>query len=195
MKLLSLLLVWCFTLNAFASTGVMGQLESKIDEYNYAVTVEWDQKDQSFFDKETQKFTQELDKLFSEQGLTSAELTTLLEKKIKDKNLLNSIKLKISLMKSLSPKEIMDSLKKDNLYSHGASWSGDTQIWIIGGVVVVALALLIAHSEWWNDNHVCTKYGQADYCTDEYDCRGESCWYDGTYCGTYERCIKYERKE
>lgn len=49
MKLTALLLTFCFSLNVMASTGTVQELERHLDEYQYALTVEWDQKDQSFY--------------------------------------------------------------------------------------------------------------------------------------------------
>lgn len=195
MKIISFILLLCFTLNSFAATGVLSALEKQMDEYNYALTVEWDQKDQSFYDKTTKAFLEGLDKLYKEEGLSSEDVMFMLEKRIKDRTVLSSLKLKMSLLgQSASPREIMENLKGDAVYSQGASWTGDTMIWMIGGFAVVIVALLVGHELWWNDNHVCTKYDQADQCTDEYDCQGDYCYYGGTYCGVITRCTKYERK-
>lgn len=195
MKFISFLLLFCFISNAFASTAAIQKFERQLDEFNYSLTVEWDQKDEAFYDKITKAFQEELKTMYEKEGLSSEDVMLILEGRIKDKKVLEAMKLKAALTKKgATPLEIMESIKKDQIYVRGASWNGSKVEWLLGGLAVVVVAILVGHSSWWSDNHVCTKYDQAEQCVDEYDCRGENCWYDGTYCSMITRCTKYERK-
>ena len=55
MKFLSLLLCLCLSMNVFSSTKFQ-DLEKSLDEYHFALTVEWDQKDKEFYNAQTEKF-------------------------------------------------------------------------------------------------------------------------------------------
>lgn len=196
MKYLSILLVFCFSLNAFASTGAMKELESAMDNYQFAMTVEWDQKDQAFKAKQLELLNAKMGELFK-QGLTSQDVKVLIGTRFKDSKVAEAAKVKIALMgNKLTPSNVVDVLKdsSSDIYSQGASWTGNTQIFVIGGVVVAILAIVLAYSNWKDENYECTQYAIADYCTDRYDCDDYSgCYFEYTECGSYERCIKEER--
>ena len=195
MRIISVVLLLCISFNSFAATGTVQELERQLDELNYSLTVEWDQKDKKFYDDQTKSFLSNIDTLYKEKGLSSEDVMLVLEKRIKNKAQLDALKLKMSLMgDKVTPTELMESLKTDTLYSQGASWNGDTILWVVGGLAVVIVALLVGHDKWWKDNHECAKYDQAEQCVDEYDCQGEHCYYDGTYCSIITRCTKYVRK-
>ena len=51
MKVMSLLLSLCLTLNLLAASGPVQEIERQVDEYQHALTVEWDQKDQKFYEE------------------------------------------------------------------------------------------------------------------------------------------------
>jgi L-rhamnose isomerase len=46
MKIISLVLALCLSLNVFAASGTHKELELLIDSYQFDLSVEWDQKDQ-----------------------------------------------------------------------------------------------------------------------------------------------------
>lgn len=165
MRLLSLLICFCFTFNVMASTGTIQELEKALDNYNYSLTVEWDQKDQAFMSEKTEEFYQTLSTLM-DQGLTHDHVISLLSKKIKNAKDLEALQLKVSLLanKASSAEElasIMTQNSKD-LYTRGASWEG-TYILISVGVVA-AFAALIAYSVWWSNNHTCVETGTVTEC-------------------------------
>jgi hypothetical protein len=104
----------------------------------------------------------------------------------------------------LTPANVVDILKDNSseIYASGASWNGNAQIYVWGGVLVAIIAISLAYSKWQNDNYECVETAIADYCTDAYDCHGSDsefsrghCSYAGTRCGSYERCIKEVRTD
>lgn len=196
MKFISIILLFCFVTNAFAATGTIRALEQQLDEYNYAMTVEWDQKDEAFAQKQNALFEKAISELY-QQGLSNEEVMAVLETRMKNRKVLDALKLKASLMsKTAGPAEMMEVLKDKSLYGQGASWNGDVTIWIVGGVIVGAIAILVAWSSWWDANHVCAKYDEAEECTSDYYCSDAyGCRYQGTSCQIINRCTKYERKE
>lgn len=197
-KIISLILLFCLSFNVLADSGALKELERELDSFNYAMTVEWDQKDKAFASAETKKFLTAIDKLIAEKKLGAGEIELLMKARIKNPELLQAVQLKAGLLgASPAPEKVLELLKStsDDLYQRGASWNGNAQTLVIVGVVVVIVAILIAKAAWHDANHVCTKYDQAEQCVDEYDCRGETCYYDGTYCGIITRCTKEERKE
>ncbi len=204
MKLISLFLILCFTMNAFASSGAIHELSSVIDDYQYAMTVEWDQKDETFRRKQLEALSGKMGALFK-QGLTAQDVNILIENRFKNSQVAQAAKAKVALMGSnLTPANVVDLLKESSsdIYSSGASWNGNTQIFVWGGVVLAIIAIAVAYSKWKSDNYECAEYAIADYCTDAFDCYGSdseyssgSCYYVGTRCGSYERCIKEVRTD
>ncbi len=204
MKILSALLALCFTMNVFASTGAISELSSAMDEYQFAMTVEWDQKDQAFKTKQLQTLSAKMSELFKD-GLTSEDVNVLIENRFKNSQVAQAAKVKLALMgNNLTPANVVDILKdsSSDIYSNGASWNGNAQIFVWGGVIVAIIAIAVAYSQWKDNNYECAEYAIADYCTDAYDCHGSdseyssgSCYFVGTRCGSYERCIKEVRTD
>ncbi|MES2527218.1 MAG: hypothetical protein V4598_09020 [Bdellovibrionota bacterium] len=204
MKFISALLALCFTMNVFASTGAMDDLSTAMDEYQFAMTVEWDQKDQAFKTKQLEVLSGKMGQLFK-QGLTAQDVNVLIDNRFKNSQVAQAAKVKLALLgNNLTPANVLDILKDNSsdIYSNGASWNGNTTLFVWGGVVVAIIAIAVAYSKWQNDNYECVETAIADYCTDAYDCHGSSsetssgsCYYAGTRCGSYERCIKEVRTD
>lgn len=205
MKILSALIAFCFTMNVFASTGSLKELETAIDDFQYSMTVEWDQKDQAFKTQQIDGLTSKVDQLFK-KGLAVEDLNLLVEKRFHNSKVAEAVKLKLALLgNKVTPANVAQVLKDNSieLYQQGASWNGDTHMFIAIGVAVVAIiAIALAYSGWKKDNYECAEYAIADYCTDAYDCHGNDseyssghCSYAGTRCGSYERCIKEVRTD
>jgi hypothetical protein len=203
MKIISIILAITFTMNVFAAAAPMKELESAMDNYQYALTVEWDQKDMAFKNQQTEIFSKKMDELFK-SGLTSEDVKFLVDTRFKDSKVAEAAKMKLSLLgNKLTPANVLDILKTNagDVYSQGASWTGNAEIFVWGGVIVAIIAIAVAYSSWHDANYTCTKTAIADYCTDNYDCwsyddsrySSGSCSYSYTNCGSYERCIKEER--
>lgn len=165
MKLLSLIICFCFTFNVMASTGTVQELERALDEFNYSATVEWDQKDQAFMNEKTEEFYQTLAALMN-KGLNHDEVINVVAKKLRNPKALEAFKLKVSLLadKANSPEELANILTQNSkdLYASGASWEGTYIVISVG--VVLAFAALIAYSVWWSNNHTCVETGTGTQC-------------------------------
>lgn len=198
MRILSALIAFCFTMNVFASTGALKELESALDEYQYSMTVEWDQKDEAFKARQIDALTSQVDKLFK-KGLAVQDVNLLVEKRFQNSKVAEAVKMKLSLLgNKVTPANVAQVLKDNSieLYQQGASWNGEAPFFISVGVSIVAIiAILVAYNNWKDNNYVCAEYAIADYCTDYYDCGDYGCHYDGTDCGSYERCIKEVRTD
>jgi hypothetical protein len=210
-KMISIVLLLCLSVNVMAGTAGVQKLEKHLNEYQYAMTVEWDQKDQKFKDAKTKEFNASLEKVIREDGLSQLEVLSLLEKKLISHQALEAIRLKLALLGNTSSPEALtkalESSTKD-MYTQGASWNGEVVIPLAIGVIVVAI---IAYKWWWEKNHVCAEWELRDECvtsnwddrscttdTDEY---GNSDTYCDTYwneettvtCGPMNYCLRYEK--
>src|SRR5688572_18248723 len=125
MKIMSLVLCLCFTMNVFA--GSVSEFEKSLDNLQYSLTVEWDQKDQAVYEKVTKTFFDEMEVMMATQQLTQEQVLAVLEKKIANKKALEAIKLKLSLMGKVNESNLSEVLKENSkeMYAQGASWNGD----------------------------------------------------------------------
>lgn len=205
------MLLLCLCTNVFAGTAGMNKLERHLDDYQYAMTVEWDQKDQKFKEAKTKEFNAALEKVIREEGVSQLEVMSLLEKKVISKDALNAIQLKLALLgNASSPEALAKSLEgaTKEMYTQGASWNGEIVIPLAIGVIVVAI---VAYKWWWEKNHVCAEWELRDECVTSYwdnrsctthtDSDGhsyESCdsyWQEETTvtCGPMNHCVRYEK--
>lgn len=197
------LLAMVFCLNSFAATGVADDFARLVDDYQYSLTVDWDQKDSAVEEQLTKKFFLGLEQLTKEKGLKAEELEKMVSAKVKDPKALAAIRVKIALLgKNASQKEVMELLKSEskNLYTSGASWNGDA---VITYGLVILVAALVAYGIYFQLTHECVRWEQNDYKT----CYAETdygCDYSGWDCGTvytgrtvcdYESyCAEYVKK-
>ncbi len=190
-KLLSFLLVLCFSLNVMA--GSTAGLERAMDEYQFALTVEWDQKDQKIFQAKTDAFFAEMAKLMSEQGLTQAEVVAVAEKKMHNKVQLEALKLKLALagkaVNSAELAKILQDSAKD-MYSAGASWNGDA-VEVLG---VIALVAIVGYAIWFSSTHECVAWDERWECSSSSTCDDWGC--DSfESCGWEDYCTQYVKKD
>ena len=193
-KLLSLLLVLCFSANVIA--GSTSGLERALDEYQFALTVEWDQKDQKFYDAKTQAFFAEVGSLIKEKGLKQEEIIALAEKKINNKQTVEALKLKLNLIGNVKNSSELASVLKEvskDMYSKGASWNGDAVL--TTGLVVLVVAV-VGYAIWFGATHTCVEYSERWECDSRTDCGtdyyGSVCYTDTT-CGWNDYCVRYEK--
>lgn len=141
MKFLTTFLVLCFLSgNSFAATG----FKDLFQNYQYAVTVEWDQHDKDFLEAEEQKFSKGIEILLqsghSTQDIVNDSLTM-----IHDENLRNEIKEALSLYgdNKISKDQLLNMLEQNAsaMSQQGSSWS--TLGKIVVGVVVTYAVLKI----------------------------------------------------
>ena len=201
-KLFLVFLSLVLTLNSFAATGGEA-LAILIDDFQYTLTVDWDQKDQDKYEQYTKSFYERLDKLTQEQGLTTQEIEKTILEKIKNPKVLEAIKLKIKLMGNNPSREQVLRLVKDesrNMYAQGSNWAGEAIVMI----PLVAMVGLLIYAVVFSLTHKCVQYEQ----TDRYTCTENTACVDsyasvgpctniglGTYnCGYEDRCVKYEKR-
>ena len=192
-KLLSFLLVLCFSANVMA--GSSAGLERAMDDYQYALTVEWDQKDQKVYQAKTDAFFAEMAKLISQEGLSQAEVLAIAEKKMQNKAQLEALKLKLSLAGKASnsaelAKILQDSVK--GMYAQGASWNGDALLPIGIGLLVAAI---VGYAIWFHATHECVATDERWECSSYTECNtyGDYCWSDES-CGWETYCTQYVKK-
>lgn len=191
-KLFSLLLVLCFSMSAMAGSTV--GLERAMDEYQFALTVEWDQKDQAVYQAKTDAFFAEMAKLIADEGLSREEILGVASKKMTNKAQLEALKLKLALAgKAQNSKELakvlQDSVK--DMYAQGASWNGEAVLPILGGL---ALAALIGYAVWFSATHECVAWDQRWECHSSSNCNDYSCsGYES--CGWEDYCTQYVKKQ
>lgn len=204
MRFMSLLVALCFSMNVFASTGTIQELERQIDDYNYALSVDWDQKDAKVYEAKTNEFFAKLQKLIKEEGLTQTELMTVVENKMGNKEALAALKLKLSVLSSATTAEQLSQIIKDSskdLYSRGASWNGDATGPVILGLLVAAV---VGYAIWFSATHECVRSEPRYTCNSYNNCYGGyygNGYYGGGYCnystvtcGYTDYCLEYAKK-
>ena len=194
MKFLSLLLVLCFTTNIFAKT-----LQQSFEEYQYALTVEWDQKDQKFYQEKTDAFFKDLSVAMSAGDLEKEKLMAFAEDKISNKKALEAFKLKLQLLSpeasSAQIAQLITSSAKE-FSSQGASWNGSAFMQNAGLVVILAF---LVYSAIFSATHECVAYEETDEISCSQSIVGWDDDLDPIYSGNYtcdnERvCVDYKRK-
>ncbi len=141
-----MMVVAIFTVQAHAST--QNGLKAAFDEMNYSLTVEWDQKDKSFYDAQMKKFMGQVREL-QKQGLTNAQMVEFAKSQIKDQKVAKDLETAFSMItiNKMSSEEasqyMIESMKR--AYSNGASWNGDVLIYLAVGLLIVALAVGLAN--------------------------------------------------
>jgi Skp family chaperone for outer membrane proteins len=183
-KLITLMLVLSiFTVQAHASTNE--GLKAAFNELNYALTTEWDQKDNAVYEAEMKKFSAVVRDLQA-KGLTNAQLLDFAKSEIKDAKAAKDLETAMTMVQinkmssSEASKYVLDTMKKS--YSTGASWNGEVFVYLAVGVLIVALAVALASS------NVTYSSGNSCYYQDVYVC-DQYCYYDGWgYYTCYDDC-------
>lgn len=182
MKFMSMILALTLSMNVFAGSVV--ELEKSLNDYHYALTVEWDQKDAAFYDAQSKAFFTKMAQLIKEEGLSQAEVLKLAEAKM-DKKSVEALKLKFSLLsKGSSAQELAQAIKKSskNLYAQGASWNGEALIPVAAGLVIAGL---VGYAIWFAVTHECVAYEERYVCNTYNNCGGYAGYNDPYYGGGY----------
>lgn len=193
MRLISALLCFCLTFNVMAASGTVGELEKALDEYQYSLTVEWDQKDPAFMTAKTEAFYASLSDLM-DKGLSQEDILAVVSKKSKNPKEIEALKLKMEMLagKATSASDLAKAITANSkgLYSTGASWEGSAILISVGIVAVIGAA--IAYSVWFDKNHTCVATAQGEQCGWVSPYQGApvsqqyyQCW-TTTYCTQYE---------
>jgi hypothetical protein len=203
MKLLSFILAFCLTANVLAASGTTSELERSIDDYQYTLTVEWNQKDKKFYDEQTDAFLAKIAQIIKKEGLTKDQVLALADKKVQDKKTLDAMKLKMSLLKKdMSSEELAATLKDSvkDFYAQGASWNGR----VLAAIPIAAVVLVIGYVIYWHSTHECVEYEEQyqchtyndciDYGFDDYGHNNCSLYRQETRCGYVDVCTDYAKK-
>lgn len=194
MRLISALLCFCLTFNVMAASGTVGELEKALDDYQYSLTVEWDQKDESFRTAKTEEFYAAMSDLMN-KGLSQEDVLAVVSKKAKSSKEVEAIKLRMEMLagKATSASDLANAITADarNLYASGASWEGSAILISVGIVAVIGAA--IAYSVWFDKNHTCVATAQGQNCgwvspymNAPQSAQYYTCW-ETTYCTEYAK--------
>lgn len=148
-RLFALFLVVGFLASAPVGASTNAQtLRAAMDEFNYAVNVEWDQKDQAFYDAQMERFQTVLSDL-SKQGMTQKEMLTEAQALVKDSRTAAELEKTLQLIEANnlssaeSRKLVMEMIAQS--HSRGANWSGDI-LWTVGPILALVLVIAVLAS-------------------------------------------------
>lgn len=129
--------------NAATSSG----LKAAFDELNYSLSVDWDQQDKEFYAEQMKKFSTSVREMQAD-GLTDAEVIKFVKSEVKDQKVAKDLETAfnmISLNKMSTEdasKYMVETMKRS--YSAGASWNGDSALYIGLGLLIVAAAVAVS---------------------------------------------------
>lgn len=158
-----------------ASASTAG-LKTAFDELEYALSVEWDQKDQAFYQAEMDKFNKKIAAL-KEQGLTNQELVAFVKSEVKNEQVARDLDTAVSLMtigkmdQNDATKFVLDSVKKS--YDRGASWNGIVAVNLISLLVILAIFAAVSSG---GDGDTTTDNGGGYVCSNVYQCGYSYVW-------------------
>ncbi len=180
-KIMTLIMVAAlFAVSAHANT--QNGLKAAFDEMNYALTVEWDQKDQSFYQAQLKNFTQTVRQL-QNQGLTNQQMIDFAKSQVKDAKMAKDLETAFSMItinkmsSDDASRYMMESMKR--AYNNGASWNGDVLVYLAVGLLIVALAVGLSGASSGGSNG-----GGYNNCYD-------SCYWYNVYCYDYSYRYSY----
>lgn len=196
MKIISILLMFCFSSNILAESKVIHALEQSLDDYQYTMTVEWDQKDSSFYDQETEKFFNKMSSLIQNEGFQKEEILLFAEAKMSNKKALEALKLKMNVLtSSKSSKELAEVLRENSkdFYAKGASWNGFST----ESLLIAAIGAVLVYALWFYSSHDCVSYQETGL-----ECSPVHMGYDSNFnpiygpveCNQGKTCNEYTKK-
>jgi len=211
MKLISWLLIFCFTTNVFAKS-IEHNLASTIEEYKYELTVDWDQKDQKVLKSILDRMRSDLAKLKA-SGMSEKDLMNYVEKKGNPEQVAR-IRAQLSLnAENMSEEKLTDFFRKEVLPvgQTGASWNGNVDLYYgLAAVALIGILVLLAmkwskYTEDWN-NSTCLVAEKRESCSEVYVCDLSNEYRDEygtiqstcvaghyeTQCSVYEKCLEWE---
>lgn len=144
MKIWSYVLSFCFMLNSFSAMAGTQELKAVIDDYQYALTVEWDQKDKKFFEEQTSLFLKKVELMIVEGQINHSEIIDVINQESANASLKRDLLEKIKLLNNSSPEELARFLSDNttSLYQSGSSWAPASTVFGVGVGIVVVLGLI-----------------------------------------------------
>ena len=186
MKLFTLLLSLTLSSNIFASTS---NLKNLIDEHQYFLTVEWDQKDRDAYEEKSREFGKKFNEIVTSTTMSRAEILDVFQSQVMNPKAAARLNVRLALLPAQpSPeviRELIEETKKD-LYARGASWNGEVDWQMVG--FLVGFAVILAAAAWYGSTQSAKTY--CDYDSTSYGCKDYES--PGTYVctnwGTEWRC-------
>lgn len=191
-KLLLFILCFMMSLNSFANASGNQELIQIFDDYQYAVTVDWDQKDEKKLAELTDALYKNLDKLTLGKGINPKDIESLITSRVQNPAAVEIAKLKLRILgPNPSSLELAKFLKEEgkNFYAQGASWNGEVVPLVGFGVFFIGI---IAYAIWFHSTHECVSYREEreETCWQDFDRPWEwNCSYD-----TYQVCAEWVKK-
>jgi hypothetical protein len=173
-RLFMIVLIFACSLSSLHASAVTG-LKRAFEELNYALEVEWDQRDEVFKQAEVEKFHHKVREL-QKNGLTQKEFLEFSLSEMKDQTLRTQMEgtlnlLKMNALSEAEAKNIMQNNLEKSL-SKGASWNGKLST-VAGTVLFVIVALVLLSSTSGESNKQDLPKGPQP---------------DGSFCGYGEVC-------
>lgn len=164
-KSVSLIFCFLFFINTLHASSV-DSLKTAYNELQYALTVEWDQKDQSFKKEHTEIFAKKIQELL-DQGLSVEELSSFALNQIKSESSRKEIETILSLIKinhlerSKAQQLIKNALNKS--LSTGTSWNARISLLDITSIIVI-VALVVSLGNRPKNSHPVGAQPDGSYC-------------------------------
>ncbi len=182
-KLITFTMVFSFFIvqaNAASNAG----LKAAFDELNYSLSVEWDQKDKTFYTEQMKTFTAEIHELQA-KGLTNQQLIEFVKAEVKNEKVAKDLEtafnmISINKMSAEDASQYMVETMKRS-YSVGASYQGEVAVLAAVGLLFIVAAIVVGAMG--------SSYsGGGSSCVDTYVC-DTSCYNDYYYGYTcYDDC-------
>lgn len=142
-----------FSLVTVSAASPLEGLKKSIRNYTYAVTVEWDQHDQKFYDKQVEKLGKSI-KDAKKAGFSNKQIMNALFADIKDERGLREIRDVLSVVDSdkFDAEETILYIKEkiESNRQTGASWRGlalSRNLILIGVLTGIALIIIFSFNE------------------------------------------------
>ena len=144
-RILTLTLALAFVTTASASTVGAHGIQSVIEEFNYSISVEWDQKDPAFYKAQVESLKSELAALQAD-GVPMSDIIEASVASIKDAKLAADMKAALEVVQAgklgIEEAQSMVFEAARNSNNRGASWSSDVFVFI-GPIIGIALVLAL----------------------------------------------------
>lgn len=186
-KLIALTMVFAFlNVHAAAPVNNLKSLASAYDKLNFALTVEWDQKDKAFHTAQMKEFKKVVMNL-QKEGLSNKEILEFAKVKINNKKAAKELEtlfdvVKINKLTQQEAREFILETVKNNS-SQGSNWLGSASTSsFIALLVIIAIIVALSPSHGGGSNGG----GYYEDCYEDY-----ACWdvcYDYDYYSCYTEC-------
>jgi hypothetical protein len=144
MKLLSVFLLSVVFLQSVAWAGPKDNLKTILDEYRYAVTVEWDQQDKAQLAIYQAQFSKELKGLVEEQNFSAKDLKAFIKENTRNLQIDETAFAVLEDKNGNLNLERVQQLLEDSsrqIYMQGSSWTAKELL--IGGLIFLIVAEIV----------------------------------------------------